>query len=317
LIARVTTGQDFPDGKKNAAGAKDVLVAFSEDDESDTYIPRLMAAGADLERVHIIRSVTALDDVDGEFTVVERKQLQLKSDTEQLKRKLAENPNIALVVLDPISSYFGDINPNRDEEVRPVMHAIQEAMSDTKAAFIGIIHNNKRSDAKALEKILGASSIVGVARAVWAFLRDDENKDEYTMSLVKGNLSRRGGGLRYTLVDGTVAIGGKKTTQVKVEWGDADDRDADQVMADHKANAADGGDSKKMSLAKALLTAEVKGHPRRSKEIYDLAEAEGLNSRMVKRAAEALGIVHNKQRDGWYMVWGDVKDNKIPDTGVL
>ena len=39
LIARTTTGRDWPDGAKNTLGAKTVLLAVSEDDLGDTVIP--------------------------------------------------------------------------------------------------------------------------------------------------------------------------------------------------------------------------------------------------------------------------------------
>jgi len=312
LIARTTTGNDWPDGAKNTAGVKDVLIAVSEDDLADTLVPRLMAAGADLTRVHIIQSVTGIDMTDDDMPMVTR-PLQLKADSDHLKKMLAENPNIALVVLDPISSYFGDCNPNKDEEVRPVMHAIADAMEGTKAAFLGIIHNNKRSDAKAIEKILGASSIVGVARAVWAFLRDDDNKDECLMSLVKGNLSKKRSGLRYAIVDGEARLKDGKVTVSKIDWLGDDERDADDVMAEQKEAAGERKDSRQMTLAKAFLTMQVKGHPVLARDMYPLAEAEGINERTLRRALHELGISWDKRKDGTYWLW-PVAPDYTPET---
>ena len=60
-----------------------------------------------------------------------------------------------MVALDPISSYFGECDPNKDKEIRPVMEAIADACESSKTAFVGIIHNNKRGDADAIGKILG------------------------------------------------------------------------------------------------------------------------------------------------------------------
>ena len=52
LGATITTGARWPDGTPAEPG--EVLMWSGEDDPSDTLIPRLMAVGADLERVHII-----------------------------------------------------------------------------------------------------------------------------------------------------------------------------------------------------------------------------------------------------------------------
>jgi hypothetical protein len=64
-----------------------------------------------------------------------------------------------------ITSYFGDVNPNIDKEVRPVMDALKKVFGDCKATFVGIIHHNKRNDAVAIQKVLGASSVAGAVRA--------------------------------------------------------------------------------------------------------------------------------------------------------
>src|SRR5215469_4135388 len=52
----VTTGGVWPvDGVRSAPG--DVIFLTAEDDPADTLRPRLEAAGADLERIHVVDSV--------------------------------------------------------------------------------------------------------------------------------------------------------------------------------------------------------------------------------------------------------------------
>ena len=57
IVATVTTGRDWPDGAKNTSGPKDVILLASEDGEADTIKPRLIAAGADMKRIIVIRRV--------------------------------------------------------------------------------------------------------------------------------------------------------------------------------------------------------------------------------------------------------------------
>src|SRR5437773_11673622 len=52
LAARVSSGQVMPDGSPGIEG--DVTFLWPEDGLSDTLRPRLEAAGADLNRVHVI-----------------------------------------------------------------------------------------------------------------------------------------------------------------------------------------------------------------------------------------------------------------------
>jgi hypothetical protein len=54
LIGILTSGGRWPDGERCHEPAN-VLIWSSEDDPADTLVPRLMAAGANLERVHIIQ----------------------------------------------------------------------------------------------------------------------------------------------------------------------------------------------------------------------------------------------------------------------
>lgn len=54
LIATITTGGRWPDGS-HCGEPGNALIWSSEDDPADTLVPRLAAAGADLNRVHIIQ----------------------------------------------------------------------------------------------------------------------------------------------------------------------------------------------------------------------------------------------------------------------
>jgi hypothetical protein len=159
-------------------------MAVAEDDLSDTVIPRLNAAGADLTRVNILNNVRVKDYSEEESTD-EVRRLQLDKDAEKLKKAVEANPSIALGVVDTVTSYFGDVNTNADKDVRPVMDALAKAFRDCGACFLGVVHVNKRSDADAIQKILGASSVAGAVRAAWNFSRDPDNHEEFVMARIK------------------------------------------------------------------------------------------------------------------------------------
>ena len=55
LAAIVTRGGQWPDGSRARVGS--VVIWSGEDDNADTLIPRLLAAGADMDRVHIVDQV--------------------------------------------------------------------------------------------------------------------------------------------------------------------------------------------------------------------------------------------------------------------
>jgi len=56
MAARITRGLDLPCGEGTAPQGKVVLLT-AEDDPRDTVVPRLVAAGADLEPIEIVQMV--------------------------------------------------------------------------------------------------------------------------------------------------------------------------------------------------------------------------------------------------------------------
>ena len=89
---------------------------IAEDDPEDTTKPRLMAAGADLTRVHLLRCVRITQGANKA-----ERMLALDTDLKLLEAELVANPAIKLVVIDPITTYFGKANVNRDQELRTVL----------------------------------------------------------------------------------------------------------------------------------------------------------------------------------------------------
>jgi putative DNA primase/helicase len=306
LIARVTTGNDWPDGIKNEVGPRRVLLAASEDDLGTTLVPRLKAAGADLDKVLIIKRII-VENVKASKTV--QRALQLKADARLLRHTLKKNPDIALVALDPITGYFGDADPNKDKEIRPVMEAVQDACDASKAAFVAIVHHNKRSDVDALGKILGGSSVAGVSRAAWGFSRDSENKDEFYMALVKSNLSKKRTGLKYKITGVDIDLpDGTKTEVPRTEWLGEHEMTANEVMDVEKENAKNGTSNPKMVMATLLIKHELRDGPKLAADMYKKRDAEGIDERTFKKAYYEVGVAAYNQGGKWW--W------QIPQPGA-
>ena len=153
VVSRVTTGTDWPDGKRNTWGPKNVIMALSEDGLADTVVPRLVAAGANLERITFL--TTLVVEKEGKTN---RRPFMLSHDIQHLRNMLKADPECILVALDPITSFFGDVNVNADQEVRPIMDALSKCCVDSGVSFVSVVHQNKRTDVDAIQKILRASS---------------------------------------------------------------------------------------------------------------------------------------------------------------
>ncbi len=277
IIARITNGRDWADGAKNPfGGPRKVLMAVSEDGIDDTTATRLTAAGADKTKI-ILLTRTREKNEDGKPM---SRHLQLDVDARLLKDALLHNPDVAMVALDPVTSYFGSADANKDGEIRPVMESLKRVCDETGACIVGIIHNNKRgNDSDAGQKMLGASSILAVARAAWAFSRDPKDRELHRMAKIKCNLSKKRTGLKFRTVDKTIQLDGDYVQPV-VEWSDEPLlEDADQLQAADKEQATDWNENKKSKAATALewLKERLKdGNPVPSTVLMEEARRAGI-----------------------------------------
>jgi putative DNA primase/helicase len=104
IVAVITTGGEWPCGEGQAP-VGNVIILSAEDGAADTIIPRLIAAGADQGRVIM---VSAVRDGDGI-----RRTFDLQRDLALLEKKIADIKDVALVVVDPVSSYLGRTDSHR------------------------------------------------------------------------------------------------------------------------------------------------------------------------------------------------------------
>ena len=114
IAARVTTGGEWGDGGR--AETCSVIIMTAEDDPDDTLVPRLIAAGADLGRVHFLeasRCITA----DGKETT----RAVTLADIDTIENALSQAGDAKLVIVDPVSAYLSDADSHKNAEVRALL----------------------------------------------------------------------------------------------------------------------------------------------------------------------------------------------------
>src|SRR5438309_1411707 len=105
LAAAVSTGGPWPDEEKRVMKPRGVMILSAEDNVNNTIVPRLMAAGADLDRCIVLDSVPLFRE-DG-TPIVDKKGEQMYDAPEfprdvesgYIEKVVTEN-DIALVVID-------------------------------------------------------------------------------------------------------------------------------------------------------------------------------------------------------------------------
>jgi hypothetical protein len=215
----------------------DVLMLLGEDDLEDTAVPRLMAAGADLKRIHFPEATRPVKEDD--------REVRLDMDIPAIERQIEANPKIRLVIIDPISNYLGDVNMMAEQEVRSILVPLKRMAEKHNIAVVIVMHLNKKNDLDAINRVGGAMAFIGVARCSWLFLRDpkpepvegeetpkEKKPDSFSMRRIKNNLvSATDSGLAYTVKVAPIDIPGHGPVLMPfVEWGDTVEGSADDAM---------------------------------------------------------------------------------------
>ena len=295
LIARMTRGACWPYSDAPMKPGK-VLLLSAEDDTADTLLPRLMAAGADVDKIIRIRSAVETDE-DGNHIA---RSFTLSQSLTQLDAALKSDPDIRLVVMDPLSAYLGVRNAHSDADVRTVMDPVVDMLEQRKVALIGNAHLNKRSDAQhVMQLITGSGAIVAVARTTYLAAKVDGELDRYFLK-VKANVSKESDshGLVYRIESATVHDDDGNPIQTsKVVWKGIWTETADQF---YQRISRKGKASKKVA-AQLWLRNFLEDGPMSAREVKEASEHA---AETLKRAANELGIKHQRMGFGeggcWY-----------------
>lgn len=158
---------------------KAVIVAATEDSWAHTIVPRLMAAGADLDRVFRV-DVTTAGGVDT--------SVSLPRDLLDLERMCREH-DVALILLDPLVSRLNaELDTHKDAEVRLALEPVAALADRARALVLGLIHVNKSASRDPLTMLMGSRAFAAVARAVLFMMVDPDNDRIALVGQPKNNL---------------------------------------------------------------------------------------------------------------------------------
>lgn len=161
IAAKVTQGT-LPGSFKGHP--RSVVVSATEDAWSQTIVPRLVAAGADLERIW---------RVDAEVPEGYTTGVTLPTDMADLER-LCHAEDVALILLDPLMGVVsGELDTHKDAEVRRALEPLSRLAHDIQLTTLGLIHQNKSTSGDLLTRLMGSRAFSAVARSVLIAARED------------------------------------------------------------------------------------------------------------------------------------------------
>ena len=272
LAAACTNGKLLPNMERMEPF--NVIYQTAEDGLGDTVKPRLIEAGADLDRVLVI------DD----------SEVQLTLSDERIEKAIIEN-NARLVIIDPIQAYLGaDVDMNRANEVRPIFMRLGQVAQRTGCAILLIGHLNKAAGMQSLQRGLGSIDIAAAVRSVMFIGKLKHDPTMRILTHEKSSLAPPGVSLAFSLGD----EGGFR-------WvGEYD------ITADEMLSGIEPQRETKTQQAKDLICALLAGGKQALSEDIDKAALErGIPGRTVRDAKRELGdalkskIVEGRKKVFW------------------
>ncbi|WP_173910050.1 AAA family ATPase [Acinetobacter sp. Marseille-Q1618] len=299
LIATISTNGVFPDGSKCNDSGK-ILIYSTEDDPNDTLLPRLIANGADLNKI---------DFIAGRINEKgEREPFDPTKDLPLLYEYAKRNPDIKLLMIDPIISAVGG-DSNKATDVRRSLQVLVDFAQEFNCAVVGITHFAKgTSGSSPAERIIGSQAFTALARMVWsAAKREDEN--DCILVRAKSNISTLDGGIRYQIEAETVL---ENIETTKTAWLGVIEGSARELLNEAESTENDNGSM--VDMAKEFLIdllSSVENMP--TKEVQAQAKDAGFSPASIRRAQEKLNIKPFKPQGEKVWFWSLPKIHRLDE----
>ena len=302
FASTISTGGFWPDGQRCAVPGN-VLIWSSEDDPSFTIGPRLVAAGADLNRCHFVGGVG-----------LDRLPFDPATDIGKLEDEIRRIGGAKFLLIDPIVSVVqgeGNSNP----QVRRALQPLVDLGQRFSCAILGISHFNKGSSESApTDRVNGSIAYTALARVVMGTVRrksEDLAEGDLPCLFVrtKGNLSANSdsGGFQYGPEEVEIPTDALRASRTK--WGKATTGTASEILHDAETPIEGGGKSAKTECME-WLRIFLGFCEEESKHVKDAAKTEGYSDKVLRMAREDLKVQIRRDGNGkdmkswWYLPSG-------------
>jgi putative DNA primase/helicase len=305
-VACATAGLQWPDGAP-ACSPMNVIMLTAEDSLDQEVKPRLVAAGANVSRVHVLKLIRS-EGKDRQFLLGE--------DLDQLERDVAEIGGVGLITIDPITAYMGSkIDSHKATEVRSQLGPLKDFAERMNLAVSTITHPPKSASQKAIDHFIGSQAFIAAGRIGHVCIAEYEDSDDgewiktgrILFTHAKHNASAEMPTYAFwkeeIVVDRDLQ-NGKNIVASRVVW----DKEPIKMTADEAVAGASGAartaerNSAQAQLQNFLCERLKKGSVPQI-EIEREAASLGFSDGQLKLAKKKLGIVSDKAgfEGGW--VW--------------
>jgi hypothetical protein len=283
LAAIVTLGALWPlEDKKEGEEAPHARVMWceAEDPIDSVVIPRLIAAEADLSRVNFV-------------TKQQFASLDL--------RAYIEKHNIRLIILSPLVTYLKGLEDyNAGLSVRKALEKLQDGVTGTDCAIIGIGHTNKKADLTAVERLLGSVEFANFVRSVLLLRKEPEEEGVVRVMHGKSNLGPTGDDMLFTIYNTKPSK--PRSQYVAIEWSKPEENVEVDSAFDRQKDTQE--DSK--GAGEWLLEYLEDGLQKDTEAIFKAGEKQGHTRGAIKTAKKRMAgkiAFRRKREDGKLIVY--------------
>ena len=283
IAARLSKGTHWPLGAIASIGSS--IFICSEDGVADTVRPRCEAAGADLTKIHVLKSSFVKNG--------KRKTFNLGDDLDVLTNAVKQVGDVRFVCIDAVTSYMGKIDSHRTTDVRGVLEPVAEFAEENNVAMFGITHPPKATQGNALRAFAGSFAFVAAPRLAHFVTQDPDGNGRCLFLPVKNNVGPKARGIGYRIAIKDISF---NIRAPYIQWDDAPvDYNADQALAANSATArgATSVEGAMEGLREIMASGDID-----AKDGEAEAEKRGIKERTLARAKQKLGVTSVKDGFG-------------------
>lgn len=267
-----------------------VLWIGTEESREHAIVPRLIAAGADMDRIIFVDVQTDLGTG----------ALQFPLDLVRVEQVIAEH-NVSMIFLDPAKAVVPPgFSGNDDIAVRQYLEPIAALADRAKVTIIGLAHFGKRTGTDSGQLMLGSVAWSQVARCVLS-IADDPDTGTRVLTNTKANYAGTDRSVEFRIVSTTIQLDDGPAEIGSVEWLGDTTTDARDLLA-----GTDDDDAGERTAAEHWLEDYLTANGRSpSKTVKAEARKEGISEATLKRAKKKLGVTDRSEgfprTSTWYL----------------
>jgi len=305
LAATVTIGGRWPDGERCEAG--NIIIWSGEDDPADTLLPRLIASGADRNKVYFVNGTESGDTV---------RPFDPSTDLSMLEKVAHDIGGVKLIIVDPVvNAVSGDSHKNT--ETRRDLQPIVEMATRLNAAVIGITHLSKGGAGQdPVSRVIGSIAFTALPRVVMvaAKITDADGKSKRLFMRGKSNCGPDDGGFEYYLEQSEPLPGIHASS---ASWGSAVAGTARELLAETTANSEEVSHK---NDAASMLEEELSDSDWTDSKVASkpLIEA-GFSKKKIWSASQKLNVIRKKDGMNGAWLWRLQTNNgkNTPEDSIL